>query len=155
MVVDNTSHSYNDTKLKLHDLVSIYKMSSIEMISEQIGLDEETTKEYLQELVEEGSISGSISADGTRFFLSGITISSTPTVPHEEIPMVTGFHSSRQALAITLTGLIMIIAGSITRGLASIDFRFDNVGTAVFMMGLLILIVGWVLYSKANPPQIV
>ena len=153
MVVDHTSPYDDNLKFKLHELVAHGKMSSIEMISEQVGADEETTRDVLQELVEEGSISGVLSEDGTRFYSTDLRRTTAPIVPHDEYVLKNDVHDSKQGKIIAVTGIILLILGAIVRGLRTIDFRFDNVGTAVFMIGFIVLVVGWVLFSRANPPE--
>ena len=153
MVVDQTSQYNNDLKHRLHDLIALDKISSIEMISEQIEADEETTREWLHELVEEGSISGTLSEDGTRFFTSELKVSTAPIVPHEEHISQRKFIKSYHAKLLAITGIIMLILGTIVRELRTIDFRFDNVGIAIYFIGLGIMVVGWILISRANPPE--
>ncbi len=152
MVIENTT-SYHDTKLRLHDLVTFSKISSIELISEQIGIDEETIKEFLQDLVDEGSIIGTLTEDGKRFYLSDVKISTAPIVTHEEYATKPQVKTTKHAKVISLTGIVMMVLGSILRSFVAIDIRFDNVGTAVFMLGIVVLVVGWMLISRANPPQ--
>jgi len=153
MVVDETPQYNNDLKHKLHDLVALDKISSIEMISEQIGADEETTREWLSELVEEGSISGTLSEDGARFYSSDLKVSTAPIVAHEELLAKKKSIKSYHAKLLAITGIIMLILGTIVRSLRTIDFRFDNVGIAIYFIGLAIMIVGWILISRANPPE--
>ncbi|TFG29469.1 hypothetical protein EU527_15850 [Candidatus Thorarchaeota archaeon] len=153
MVVDHSLPYLTDVKGKLHDLVELGKVSSIEMISELIAADEDTTKGLLHELLDEGSIHGKFSSDGRRFFLTNVKVSQAPIILQEECFTETKPTDTKTAKIIAVTGLMMLILGSITRNLANIDFRFDNLGTSVFMIGLVVLVVGWILVSRANPPQ--
>ncbi|TFG33583.1 hypothetical protein EU527_07570 [Candidatus Thorarchaeota archaeon] len=153
MVVDHTSQYYSDMKVKLHEIIALGRVSSIEMISEQIGVEEEIVREYLQDLVEEGSIEGSLSSDGTRFFLADVKVSIAPVISNVDYGPEMKVADTKLAKIITLSGFIIIILGAIIRGFSSIDFRFDNVGTALFMIGLFTLIVGWIQISRANPPS--
>ena len=78
MVIDHKSINNDDLKTRLYDTVAVGKVSSLEMISNLTELDEELVREAIEELVNEGSLEGTFTADGKRFFLSDVKTSDAP-----------------------------------------------------------------------------
>lgn len=155
MVVDNTPQAFIDMKMRLHEIVASDRISSIDMISDIIGVGEDAVRDSLQSLVEDGSIQGSFSSDGTRFYLSDVKISEAPVILSDNSVPEIKPPDTRQAKMVAIVGFLMLLLGTIIRGFSSIDIRFNNVGTVVFLLGLPVLIVGWILYSRSNPPSII
>jgi hypothetical protein len=100
----------HESRMGIVQLVTDYKMSSISMISEQLGIDENTTREYLQELVNEGELKGFLTEDGCRFFKSDAQITSAPIVGlHQELIQET--YDTRLGKLIFLSGIVLIVLG--------------------------------------------
>jgi hypothetical protein len=47
----------------------------------------------------------------------------------------------------------MLVAGQIMRGLIEIHPGFETGGTAIFMLGMVVLMAGWYQFSRLNPPS--
>lgn len=154
LVIDHASQSYDNTKSRLHKLVALGRISSIKLISDYLEVQEEIVKEYILDLVRDGLVDGIFCPDGTRFFLSNVKTSTAPVISSDTEPVPEIKRAdTKHGKIITITGLVMFFLGSFIRIFASVDIRFDNLGTAVFMLGLPVLIAGWMLYSRANPPS--
>ena len=153
MVIDQKSINNDDLKTKLYETVTVGKVSSLEMISNLTGLDEELIREAIEELVDEGSLAGTFAADGKRFFLSDVKTSDAPIASARDMGLEIKRVDTKNAKYVGITGVVMLIFGQILRSLVAIHPGMDNAGTAFFMLGLGVLIVGWYQYSRLQPPS--
>jgi hypothetical protein len=48
MIIDQKSSDYHDIKTRLYELVALSKISSLEMVCESTGIDEDSARELLQ-----------------------------------------------------------------------------------------------------------
>ena len=153
MVIDYNSPNHDDLKSRLYETVALGKVSSLEMLSNLTGLEEEIVREAIEELVKEGTLKGSFAANGKRFFLSNTKTSDAPLADTFD----TGYEIKKAdtlgAILITLTGVIMLVGGQIMRSLIETHPGLENAGTAIFMLGIVVLMIGWFQYSRLNPPS--
>ncbi|MFW9981531.1 MAG: hypothetical protein ACFFE3_06425, partial [Candidatus Thorarchaeota archaeon] len=140
-------------KTRLCQIVRESKISSIEKLSNLVGAQEEEAMQALQELVSEGSLNGSFTEDGRRFFLSDIRVSSAPIVGPADLGLEIEVKDTKLAKSVFIIGLVLIVSGYIIRGLTGIDELIQNVGFGILMIGLATLIAGWMMFSRKNPPE--
>ncbi|MBN2230943.1 MAG: hypothetical protein JW779_15265 [Candidatus Thorarchaeota archaeon] len=153
MVIDQTVSNYEDVRIKLYQSVVQGKISSLELISQMNEMDEDSVRQLLQELIDEGTIEGNITEDGKRFFLADAKVSDAPIIlKHYSEPEI-GKVNTKTAKILLLTGFLMMVAGSILRGLIIIHVGMENAGVALFMIGLVVLTAGWIQFSRSNPPS--
>ena len=152
MVIDHKSINNEELKSRLYETVAIGKVSSLEMISDLTGLDENLIREAIEELVNDGSLDGTFAADGKRFFLSGVKTSKAPIAVESDTGPEIKTVDTKNAKYVGIIGVAMLIFGQILRSLIAIHPGMDNAGTAFFMLGLVVLIVGWYQYSRLQPP---
>jgi hypothetical protein len=153
MVIDHRLSEYQELRTKLHDIVSVAKISSVEMICEQTGIDEDSARTLLQDLVNAQVVSGRFSEDGKRFFLSDVKISDAPVISREERNLEIKKTNTKTAKLIGLGGFFTLILGWILRGLTGIHQGMENAGVALFMIGFVVMTVGWIQCSRFNPPE--
>jgi len=153
MIVDHMSPDYHILKARLYEVVAVRKFSSLEMICEQAGIDEDSTRELLQELVKDGSIDGSFSEDGRRFYLSNAKISDAPVIMRNDEVLEIKKESSKKVKTVGLLGFFTVILGLVFRGLTVIHQGMENVGVALLMIGLVVMTAGCIQFSRINPPE--
>jgi hypothetical protein len=153
MVIDHNTPNHDDIKSRLYETVALSKVSSLEMISNLTGLEEKLVYEAIEELVKDGSLKGSFAANGKRFFLSNTKTSDAPIAGIHDSGYEIKKADTMGAKLVALTGVIMLVAGQIMRGLVSIHPGMENGGTAIFMLGMVVLMVGWYQFSRLNPPS--
>jgi hypothetical protein len=153
MIIEQSSSNPVELKTRLCQIVLENKISSIEKLSEIAETEEEEAKLALQELVSEGSLSGSFTEDGSRFFLSDIKVSNAPTLGPVDLGPEIEIQNSRLAKTVLISGIVMMAVGYLLRGLIAMGEIMGNVGFAVILIGLAVLIVGWMMFSKMNPPS--
>ncbi len=153
MVIDQKLPNYDDAKSTLYDRLVLGRVSSLEMLSTLTGLDENDVRDTIEELVEDGSLAGSFTDDGKRFFLSDVKTSIAPVVGVKDQGLEIARADTKIAKLVGLTGFLMLILGQVFRSLVGLDARFDTLGTVLFMLGLGVLIAGWYQYSRLEPPS--
>lgn len=153
MVIDHKSLTHDDTKSKLYETVVHGKVSSLEMISNLTGMEEELVREAIEALVQDGSLQGTFTIDGKRFFLSDVKTSSAPIAYTHDAKHEIKRANTKGAKLVALTGVIMLVIGHILRSLIAIHPGMDNAGTAIFMLGIVVLIAGWYQFSRLEPPS--
>lgn len=156
MVLKTPPQISPEQKQDLIELLTEKKLSSIQMISEIMDIDQEVTTTLLKHLLEEGIVTGSLTEDETRFFSSYTKVSSAPTIPSVEADDIVEFEPNSPAGKIAaLSGILMLIIGAILRTFtfSGTGMNIEAAGTAVFMVGFPVLIAGWIIISKQNPPD--
>jgi hypothetical protein len=153
MVIDHTLPNNNDLKSRLYEMVAVGKISSLEMISNLTGLDELLVREAIDELVNEGTLEGAFAENGRRFFLADVTTSVAPIAGARDQDLEIKKANTKNAKYIGIIGVVMLIFGQILRSLVALHPGMENAGTTFFMLGLVVLIVGWYQYSRLEPPS--
>ena len=151
MVIDHKTAIHDDIKSRLYDTVAVGKVSSLEMISNLTGIEEEAVRDAIDSLVEEGSLEGSFTADVKRFFLANVKTSDAPKAENQDKGLEIKSADTRSAKVIALTGFVMLVLGQILRSLIAIHPGMETAGTAIFMLGLVVLFAGWYQFSRLNP----
>lgn len=153
MIIDKSSSELIDLKTRLYQIVAENKISSLDMMSDMVGTDEELIRSALEELVYDGTLDGSFTPDGQRFFLSEVRVSTAPVTKTKDCGYVIEKADTRNGRLVLISGLVMMIAGYIIRSLIAISVVLEPVGSAIFMVGLAVLLVGWLMISRAQPPS--
>ena len=153
MIVDNSSTDLTDLKTRLYHVVAEGRVSSLSMICDIAGTDEELVRTILEELVDEGILEGSFTSDGQRFFLSDVEVSSAPVAPTKDEGYVIEKADTRQGKLVFISGIVMMIGGFVVRGFSTLSTMMENIGVALIMLGLVVLIVGWLMITRADPPS--
>jgi hypothetical protein len=152
MVVDSVPDEFPDLKIQVYRAVSEQKISSLQMISQMIGETEDATRYALQELIDEGSLDGVLTEDGTRFFLSEVKVSDAPIAgTHEEYAI--NHRDTRVGKAVFLSGIAVMIGGFIARGLMTVLPVMEHVGSSIVLLGMAVLAAGWLQVSRSMPPD--
>jgi hypothetical protein len=153
MIIEHSSSSPIELKSRLCQVVLENKISSIEKLSVLTGMEEEEARIVLQELVSEGSLSGKFTEDGLRFFLSDVKVSEAPIHAPADIEPEIEVKDTRVPKIVVLSGIILMAVGYILRGITTMGDIMENAGGAVFLVGLAVLLVGWLMFSRLNPPS--
>ncbi len=156
MIIDELSAKpSNLTSLKslVYEIVVQNRISLLSMISDMSGIEENLVRSTLEELMDEGTIVGSFTHDGQRFFLSKVKVSTAPVAIGKDEGYFIEEKDTKIPKIVFITGIIVMIAGYFLRGLVSIDVIMEHLGGAVLLLGMAIFVVGWLMISRANPPS--
>lgn len=152
MAVDSVPSVNADLKTKVYQVISKQRISSLHMIAQIINEDEERTRLALQDLIDDGSLSGELSADGRRFFMSDVKVSYAP-VAHKHEDYVIKESDTKLGKTIFVCGILTMVAGYVMRGLAGIQPVMEHMGSGVLLIGIAILVAGWLQVSRSMPPE--
>jgi len=153
MIFDESSSEQIDLNNRLYQIVAENKISSLSMMSDMAGIDEKQIRSALEKLAEEGTLDGTFSSDGERFFLSEVTVSNAPIAPTKDEGYVIEYAESKVPKLVFISGILIMVAGYIVQGfMAQLETR-EDIGAVVSIVGLAVLIVGWFMISRANPPS--
>ncbi|MHA1927893.1 MAG: hypothetical protein ACTSV2_04840 [Candidatus Thorarchaeota archaeon] len=153
MVLDTPTKNVDDLKQSIISLITEGKLTSLQLISNTLAIDIELVVSLVKDLTSEGILNGTLSDDETRFYNSYVKVSSAPTKTSESHEIVIFEGNSIPGVIGVLAGIIMLISGSILRGMVVVGSRinFDAMGTSAAMIGLLVLIAGMLYIGKQNP----
>ena len=136
------------------DLVDLVEqnVSSIYILSSQLGLSVEETQQLLLGLVDKGRISGQLTSDGCRFFRSDAKTSDAPRI--ESAPESEHMkQDARPGFLIMICGIVLYIVGNIMVNSTAEFEIFWSFGSTLLFAGPLVLIAGLIYVSKMDPPQ--
>jgi hypothetical protein len=153
MIIDKSSSEPIDMKTILYQIIAENKVSSLRMISDMVGTDDEQTRSMIEELVGEGALEGSFTSDGQRFFLSDVEVSTAPLAPTKDQGYDIEKADTKQGKLVLISGIVMMIVGYIVRGFTFLFEIAGQVGTGTLMLGLAVLIIGWLMITRADPPS--
>ena len=106
MIIDHSSSNPVELKTRLWQIVLESKISSIEKLSDITGAEEEEARLALEELVSEGSLTGSFTEDGSRFFLSDVKTSDAPIIRPVDLAPETEVKDSKISKTVFISGII-------------------------------------------------
>jgi hypothetical protein len=129
------------------------KISSLATMSDMSGADEELVRFILEELVDEGTLEGTFTIDGQRFFLSEVKVSAAPVASSKDGGYFIEKKDIKIPRLVLITGVAIMVVGYIVRGLLMIADIMEQIGGAIFMIGLAVMITGWIMISRANLPS--
>ncbi len=150
MVIESKYINHEDFESTIYDTIMLEKISSLEMISNLTTIDAELVFDTIESLVESGSLEGSFTDDKKRFFLSDVKTSDAPILDNHDTGLEMKSADTRSAKAVVLLGVAMLVLGQILRGLVAIHTGMESAGTAIFLLGLVVLFAGWLQFSRLN-----
>ncbi len=151
MVIESKYINHEDVESTIYDTIMLEKISSLEMISNLTAIDAELVFDAIESLVESGSLEGSFTDDKKRFFLSDVKTSDAPILDNHDAGLEMKSADTRSAKAVALLGVVMLVLGQILRGLVAVHTGMESAGTAIFLLGLVVLFAGCLQFSRLNP----
>ena len=151
MVIESKYINHEDFESTIYDTIMLEKISSLEMISNLTAIDAELVFDAIESLVESGSLEGSFTDDKKRFFLSDVKTSDAPILDNHDAGLEMKSADTRSAKAVALLGVVMLVLGQILRGLVAVHTGMESAGTAIFLLGLVVLFAGCLQFSRLNP----
>ncbi|MFW9968147.1 MAG: hypothetical protein ACFFEA_13410 [Candidatus Thorarchaeota archaeon] len=132
-----------DAKIRLKTLVED-NISSIQMMSERLGIEMEEVVSLLDEMIIEGSIEGQVTPDGLRFFRSKVRVSEAPKVQVQDEGPAFLKYNTRPGKIIAILGFIAVLAGLGVSYVASESQSVLLLNTAMLLLlaGIIIMILG-------------
>lgn len=136
---------------KLLEAVKKEHLSSIQVISDRLNLDDEVVREMLRELVDKGELKGYITDDGQRFFKRDVKIEHKVKSTDEDVPPFMKFDPRPGRIAAAI-GFI-VVAISLAGYLLSADMETSNFMLIVLFIGIAIMLSGCYYLGTRKTPQ--
>ena len=122
---------------RLVSLILEENVSSIVLLSTRLLLEEDVIRDLVESLVKEGTLTGSLTADGSRFYKGEIYV---PKFTIEELPEYTKFNSQPGKIAL-MWGIVILSISSIGILLAP-NNEIETFFYLLTFFGVLLMIVG-------------
>lgn len=148
MLTETEANAQVQLKDDLVELIETFKLSSISMIASRLNLDEDGVRSRLNYLIAEGAIQGTLTEDGSRFFLSDVRVSDAPIIRPNDQSIAIEQPDTKVGKYVAFAGLASIIAGAVMRGLGGIMESLGNIGASAILLGIVLLAGGWLYISQ-------
>ncbi len=144
----------DERKDKLVKLVIERDISSISIMSYELGIEEEDVQNLLSQLTEEGRMSGYLTEDGKRYFRSDIKITPTKSVHIEsaEKPDFLRYNTTIGKI-IAMIGFIMLVLAIVMLNLVIGDLNAENFAAALILVGLIVMLSGCYWIGRLQTPK--
>ncbi|MFX1481635.1 MAG: hypothetical protein ACFFCP_00450 [Promethearchaeota archaeon] len=140
----------SDKKTDLINLIERDNVSAVRILADRLELTPEEVKLLIDELLADGSIQGSITEDGERFFKRDVKLSEAPAIPIDgQTPSFLKFNI-RPGIITSIVGFAVIIVGVFLNGLGGSG---RDLGAIVIFIGIAILLAGLFWLSLRKTPS--
>ena len=141
-----------DKKSELVELVNKENVSAIRIIGDILEIAPEEVIEFIKELLVTGTIEGSLTDDGERFYKSEIKLSDAPVISSgPQTPSFLNF-DTRPGIITSIIGLVIIILGVILN--SNVLFIMEqDLGAIVIFLGIISLFSGMYYLSRRKTPE--
>ncbi len=141
-----------DNKSKLVILVNKENVSAIRIMGDILEISPEEVIKLIEDLCATGTIHGSITDDGERFYKSEIKLSDAPVIPGgDQIPAFMKF-DTRPGIISSIIGFAIIALGLFLNANA-LDFVEQDFGAITMFLGVFILFSGMYCLSRRKTPE--
>jgi hypothetical protein len=138
---------------KLVHLVIVRDLSSVQMMSTELGTPEEKVRILLTELTQEGTLDGHLTEDGARYFKHDVKVSEAPTIDRKEhVPEFMKF-DERPGQVAAIIGLVITVIGTYGLMTAGGNIDMESFGAIVMFIGVAIILAGCCYISMRKTPS--
>jgi len=123
-------------------LIKDANLSSIEVMSEELGVNQEEVRMMLHELLEQGVLRGRITEDGIRFFQDGLRVSEQPSVSVKEKEPRLLKYSTKPGRYVAEAGLAVVVISYLSIVIFHGNIDVENIAVGMILVGLLLLAAG-------------
>jgi hypothetical protein len=136
----------------LAHMVKDENLSSIEVMSDEVGVSQDEVRTMLRELLEQGVLKGRITEDGMRFFQDGVRVSEHPSIPtKEEEPEFMKFNT-RPGRYAAEAGLAVVVISYLTMAIFGGNMDVENVAVGMIFVGFLLMAAGCYYVGRRKTP---
>ncbi len=138
------------------DLVTLVKdkhISSIQIMADRLGIQEDGVRDLLGQLRDEGLLEGHFTEDGSRFFRSDVNVEATPESVEEEYVPEFMQYNTKPGRIVAYIGLMVMVLGGIIYYLSAGNLYYQNIGMLLLGFGLIILLPGLYWIGRRKTPM--
>lgn len=136
----------------LVQLIMERDISSIQIMASDLLIDEDTIRDLLKELVEEGRLQGYITEDGRRFFRKDIPIHPSKKPKQEDVPEFMKYNST-PGMFLAVIGITMMIMAGVLLALFPRIIYYENVGVSLLLIGVVVALSGCYYIGRRKTPM--
>ncbi|MHA2118814.1 MAG: hypothetical protein ACW98J_07830 [Candidatus Thorarchaeota archaeon] len=143
-----------DTKTRLKAMVD-ENVSSIQLMSERLGVEMDEVVTLLEEMISDGSVEGQVTQDGLRFFRETVKVSEAPKIPvQQDVPDFMKY-DSRPGKIMVIIGFAIIVAGLVVSYMASDSHSAFLLYEAAFLLliGIILIMLGGCQVGRRPTPM--
>ena len=138
---------------KLVHLITADDLSSVQMLSSELGISQEEVRTLLTELTQEGTLDGYLTEDGERYFRHDAKVSEAPVIHREEsIPDFMKFDTRPGRIA-AIFGLALAVIGAYGLMNAGDNLEMENFSAVLTLIGVVITIAGAFYLTMRKTPS--
>ena len=139
-------------KERLVLLVKVDDLSSVQMMSSDLGISEEEVRIFLTELTQEGTLNGYLSEDGERYFKRDVKVSEAPVIHREEdVPDFLKFDTRPGRIA-AIFGLALAAIGVFGLVNSGDDLQMENFSAVLTLIGAVVTMAGLFYLTMRKTP---
>lgn len=138
---------------RLVHLVIVRDLSSVQMMSTELGIPQEEVGILLTELTQEGTLRGHLTEDGARFFKHDAKVSEAPVIERrEDVPDFMKF-DERPGQVVAFFGLVVAAIGTYGLMTAGGDMDMESIGAILMLIGVAVILAGCYYLSMRKTPS--
>jgi len=138
---------------RLVHLVTVDDLSSVQMMSSELGIPQEEVRTLLTELTQEGVLDGHLTEDGERYFKRDAKVSEAPVIDRkEDVPDFMKFDTRPGKIA-ALFGSVVAVIGAYGLMTAGDNLPLENLGAALMLIGVAVILAGGFYLSMRKTPS--
>lgn len=141
----------SEKKGELLNLIMNQNVSAVQTLADRLEITFDEVIELIKALLEEGTLKGTLTEDGVRFFRSEIKLSAAPTIPRDESPPDFMNFNTQPGRVTAILGFILIAAGVIINANA-LDVIEQNFAALLILLGMVIVMSGLYCISRRKTP---
>jgi hypothetical protein len=142
-----------NTRERLVHLVIVRDLSSVQMMSTELGIPEEEVGILLTELTQEGTLRGHLTEDGARYFKYDVKVSEAPAIDRREhVPEFMKF-DERPGQVAAIIGLVITAIGTYGLMTAGGNIDMESFGAIVMLIGVAVVLAGCYYLSMRKTPS--
>jgi hypothetical protein len=143
-----------DTRTRLKVMID-ENVSSIQLMSERLGVEMDEVVSLIKEMIAEGSVEGQVAQDGLRFFREKVKVSEAPKIPvHQDVPDFIKYDSRPGKISVII-GLAIAITGLGVSYMASESHSayLLNAAAILLLVGAIMIMVGGCQVGRRPTPK--
>ena len=138
---------------RLVHLVIVRELSSVQMMTTELGIPQEEVRILLTELTQEGTLNGHLTEEGARYFKHDVKVSEAPVIDRrEDLPEFMKF-DERPGQVAAFFGLIVAVIGAYGLMTAGGNLDMESFGAILMLIGVAVILAGCYYLSMRKTPS--
>ena len=133
-------------------MITGQNVSSIEVMSTELGVSQDDVTSILLKLVEQGTLKGRISDDGLRFFQDNVKVSERPPIPtRDKEPTFLEFNT-KPGRYLAEMGLAVVVISYLALLVFQGSIEYENTSIGMLLIGFVLIMAGCYYVGRHKTP---